>query len=139
MQVVIVHNKKPFQNHNYFFDNIDKILDVYSTYEQVALTGNCNAQVRENLFDTLLYQHELSSINKKPTCYKNPNKPSCIDHILRNSLRSFFKTDTVFTWLSDFDKLVLSAVKLHFLKAKAKEILYRNFRDFKEDNFNRDL
>ena len=112
---------------------------MYSTYEQVALTGNCNAQVRENLFDTLLYQHELSSINKKPTCYKNPNKPSCIDHILRNSLRSFFKTDTVFTWLSDFDKLVLSAFKLHFLKAKAKEILYRNFRDFKEDNFNRDL
>ena len=52
---------------------------------------------------------------------------------------SFFKTETVFTGLSDFHKLVLSVFKLHFSNAKAKEISYRNFRDFKEDNFNRDL
>ena len=72
-------------------------------------------------------------------CYKNSNNPSCIDHILANSPKSFFKTETVFTGLSDSHKLVLSVFKLHFSKAKAKEILYRNFRDFKEDNFNRDL
>ena len=35
--------------------------------------------------------------------------------------------------------MVLSVFKLHFSKTKAKEILYGNFRDFKEDNFNRDL
>ena len=29
--------------------------------------------------------------------------------------------------------------KLYFSKAKAKEISYRNFRDFKEDNFKRNL
>ena len=52
---------------------------------------------------------------------------------------SFFKTETVFTGLSDFHKLVLSIFKLHFSKVKAKEISYRNFGDFKEDNFNRDL
>ena len=34
--------------------------------------------------------------------------------------------------------MALSVFKLHFSKAKAKE-LYRNPRDFKEDNFNRDL
>ena len=43
------------------------------------------------------------------------------------------------TGLSDFHKLVLSVFKLHFSKAKANEILYRNFRDFKEDNFSWDL
>ena len=35
--------------------------------------------------------------------------------------------------------MVLSVLKLQFSKAKAKEISYRNFRDFKEDNFNLDL
>ena len=52
---------------------------------------------------------------------------------------SFFKTETVFTGLSDFHKLVLSVFKLHFSKAKTMEVSYRNLRDFKEDNFNRDL
>ena len=35
--------------------------------------------------------------------------------------------------------MVLSVLKLQLSKAKAKEISYRNFRDFKEDNFNLDL
>ena len=87
----------------------------------------------------MLLRYELTSINRNPTCYKNPNNPSCIDHILTNSPKSFFKTETVFTGLSDFHKLVLPVFKLHFLKAKTMEISYGNFRDFKEDNLNRDL
>lgn len=35
--------------------------------------------------------------------------------------------------------MVLSVFKLHFSKAKTKEIPYRDFKDFKEDNFNWDL
>ena len=62
-----------------------------------------------------------------------------IDHVLTTSPNSFFQTQTVFAGLSDFHKLVLSVFKLHFSKAKAKEISYRNFRGFKENNFNRDL
>ena len=114
--------RAPSQNHNYFFDNIDKCLDMYSTYERVILASDLKS------FDTFLYQHELTSINRNPTCYKNPNNPSDI-----------LKTETIFTRLSDFHKLVLSVFKLHFSKAKAKEISYRDFRAFKENNFNRDL
>ena len=47
--------RAPSQNHNYFFDNIDKGLDVYSTYERVALAGDFNAKVGEKSFDTFLY------------------------------------------------------------------------------------
>ena len=35
--------------------------------------------------------------------------------------------------------MALSLFKLHFSKAKANEISYRNFSDIKEDNFNWDL
>ena len=52
---------------------------------------------------------------------------------------SFFKKETVFTGLSNFHHLFLSVFKFHFSKAKTKVISYRNFRDFKEDNFNRNL
>ena len=81
--------RAPFQNHNYFFDNIG--LDVSFTNERVVLAGDFNAQVGEKLFNTFLYQHELISINWQPTCYKNPNNPSCIDHILTNSPMRFLK------------------------------------------------
>ena len=103
---------------------------MYSTNERVVLAGDLNAQVGEKSFDTFLYQHELTSINRNPTCYKNPNNPSP---------KSFFKTEAAFTGLSDFYKLVLSVFKLYFSKTKAKEISYRDFRDFKENNFNQDL
>ena len=42
--------RAPSQNYNYFFDNIDKGLDVYSTYKRVALAGDFNAQVGLILF-----------------------------------------------------------------------------------------
>ena len=68
--------RPPSKNHNYFFDNIDKGLGVYSTDENVALAGDFNVQVGAKLFDTFLFQHELTSINK---------------NILINSLKSFLK------------------------------------------------
>ena len=86
----------PSQSDQYFFDNLDKALDVYSTYEKVLITGDFNAQEGEKCLDTFLYQHELKSLNKEATCYKNPNKPSCIDLILMtNCPRSFFNTELI--------------------------------------------
>ena len=48
-----------------------------------------NAQERERLFDTVLYQHELHSINKNSICYKNPNNLSNTDLILTNCSKVF--------------------------------------------------
>ena len=38
----------PSQKDQYFFDNIDKALDVYSTYEKVILGGDLDSQIGEN-------------------------------------------------------------------------------------------
>ena len=128
--------RAPSQNHNYFFDNIDKCLVVYSTYERVALGCDFNAHVGGKLFDTFLYQYEITSINRNPTRYKNSNTPSCIDHMLTNSPKSLFQKETVFTGLSDFHQFVLSVFKLFKSEDEVDTIqkLYRL-----EDNFNRDL
>ena len=55
------------------------------------------------LFCTLF---KLKNIVKEPTCYKNPENPSCIDLFLTNCPRSFHNTCLYETSLSDFHKLV---------------------------------
>ena len=70
---------------------------------------------------------------------QNPFNPSNIDLILTNCTKRFFKTDTIFTSLLDFHKLVLSVFKTTFTKSKPKEIVRRNYRKFNENNFNQDL
>ena len=126
----------PSQPDQYFFNTLDKVLDAYSNYKNILLIGDFNAQIGQTLLDTFLYQYKLANINKEPTCYKNSENPTCIDFILSNRPKSFFKTNTVFTGLSDFHKLVLSVFKTTFPKSKPKEITYRNFKNFIEENFN---
>ena len=67
------------QSDQYFFDNLDKALHVYSTYEKVLITGDFNTQEGKKCLNTFLYQHEWKSLNKKASCYKILNQPSCID------------------------------------------------------------
>ena len=47
--------------------------------------------------------------------------------------------DTIFTGLSDFHKLVLSVFKTTFTKSEPKEIIYRNYRKFNENNSTQDF
>ena len=115
----------PSQSDKYF---LYTSLDVYSSYENILLVGDSNAQIGEKTcLDTFLYQHELKNVNKEPTRYKNSENPSCIDFILTNNPRSFFKTRTLFTRSSDFHKLVFSVFKTTFFKSKPKEITYRSY------------
>ena len=110
----------PSQFDQYFFHILDNALDVYSNYENILLVGDFNAQIVETCLDTFLCQHELKNLNKEPTCYKNSENPSCIDFILTNNPRSFFKTSMLFTGFSDFHKLLLPVFKTTFRKSKQK-------------------
>ena len=102
-------------------------------------SGDFNAQKEEKSLDTFLCQHELKSLNKEATCYKNSSKPSCIDLILINSPRSFFSTKTCFTGLSGCHKLVLSVFKATFSKTGPKEMIYRDYKSCDQDIFSQEL
>ena len=106
----------PSQNDHYFFENLDKAIDVYSHYEKVLLAGDFNAEISEFCLDSFLYQHELKNLVKEKACFKNVSNPSCIDLLLTNSALSFQHTETVSTGLSDFHKLVLTVLKTTFLR-----------------------
>ena len=66
----------PSQNDLYFFDNLDKALDIYSCYEKVLLIGDFNAEVNEPLVDSFLYEHDLDNLVKEKTGFKNIDNPS---------------------------------------------------------------
>ena len=82
-----------------------------------------------------LIVNNLKSLNKEPTCFKNPNNPSCIDLFLTNRSRYFQNTSTIETGISDFHKLVVTVLKMFYKKQKPKIIQCRNYKTFNEQLF----
>lgn len=69
--------------------------------------GDYDAQVPETNMAPFCKTSELKSLINKPTCYKNPLDPSCIDQFLTNNANSFQKTFVMEKGLSNFSKLKL--------------------------------
>ena len=79
--------------------------------------------------------YNLESIVNKPTCFKNPKNPSCIDLMLTNKQERFLKAKTFETGLSDFHKMVVSVFKTSFKKQKPKIVTYRHYKRFDNEKF----
>ena len=77
----------------------------------------------------------LKSVIKQPTCFKNPENPSCINLILTNKSQSFHNTCVVETGLSYFHGRTVSVLKIHFRKLTLKIISYRDFKKFEHESF----
>ena len=79
------------------------------------------------------------NIVKEPSCFKSINNPSTIDLIVTNNPRSFWNTKAFKNSLSDFHSLVATVLNIKYVKPKPKQVTYRNFKNFKLENFQRDL
>ena len=66
------------------------------------------------------------------TCFKNPEKPSCIDLISKNCPRRFRNSCAIETGLSDFHKLVVTVMK-------TKIIIYRSYKHFNNESLREEL
>ena len=55
----------------YYFNNLDKLLDTYSNYDKILLVGDFNAQTTDHYLALFLYHHQLSRIVKERKCFKN--------------------------------------------------------------------
>ena len=58
----------------------------------------------------------------RPTCFKNPEKASCIDLILTNRPRNFQNSCAIEARLSNFHKLVVTIMKTTYKKLQPKII-----------------
>ena len=117
----------PSQKDSYYFNNLDKALDLYSDYDKKLSVGDFNIEVSGNVLSTILYQHDLEEIAKDKTCFKNANSPGVTDLFLTNNYLAFQNTTVTFTGLSDCQKLVLKV--FFFPKNKAKELFYQDYKN----------
>jgi hypothetical protein len=130
-------NKNLFSS---FCSAISKSLDLYTSgYENLLLLGDFNIEVNDESMQEFCESYGLKSLIKDPTCFKNPENPSCIDLILTNKATYFQNSCTIETGLSDFHKMTISVMKGSFEKLKPKVINYRNYRSFVNMNFREDL
>ena len=82
---------------------------------------------------SLCDNYSLKSLIRQPPCYKNFEKPTCIDLILTNVPRSFQSTFVIKTGLSDFHLINLTVMRKKFKKIKPRIINYRSYNNFSNE------
>ena len=120
--------------------NISTALDKLSTdYENVIPLGDFNVEVEEKNLSNFMSVHNLKTLIKQKACFKNPENPACIDLIANNSPRSFQNSSVFETELSDFHKFTITVLKQCFPKLKPKVVNYRDYRNFRNNEFRAEL
>ena len=75
---------------------IPEALDYYrNMYDNILLIGDFNHIETEINTKNFMESHGLKNLVKEPTCYKNPQNPSCIDLIMTNKSNNFKNTTTI--------------------------------------------
>ena len=121
-------------------DVLTKSLDPYSTeYNNLTVIGDLNAKVNLECMKHFCETYDLNTLIKVPTCYKNPEKPSCIDLLLTNRPTSFQSSSVVEIGLSDFHKMTITVMKTTFAKFKPRVTYFRNWDKFCNGKFSTQL
>ena len=99
-------------------------------YQNFFFLGDFNATTNEKCMEEFCNLNGLTSLIKKPTCFKNTGKPTCIDLILTNQLNCFQRNNVFETGLSDFHVLTVNEFKMGFQKLPPKIVNYRDYKSF---------
>ena len=86
-----------------------------TTYENIILIGNSNVELSVASMSDFLNICNLKYFAKQKNCYKNPEKP-CISN--SDKLPEKFSKPLRISGFSDFHKITLTDVKLHFPETK---------------------
>ena len=94
------------------------------------LIGDFNVEPNEANMKVFCNQYKLKSMNKEPTCFKNVNKPSCINLFPTNNSKCFKDCLTLDTGLSDFHKLIVTTMKTKHERFLPKIVNYSDYNNF---------
>ena len=115
---------------------ITKAFDTYyAKYEKDVFLEYIYAGIEETTMKSFCESYNLTNLIKQPTCFKNPKKSSCIDSILTNRPKSFQSTCVIETGLSDFHRMTVCVLKMHFRKLPPRIISYRDFSNYHNAKF----
>ena len=80
----------------FYLDNLDKIIETYSNYEESLLIGDFSKEISEACIYSFIYQHKLHNLVKEKTCFKNVYNTSCTDLLLTNHAMAFSEYNNSF-------------------------------------------
>ena len=108
-------SRNPYENNilNHLM-NLSKISDRNSSrYDKYLCIGDFNLENSETALRNFCDLYKLKNLVREPTCFKNPDNPSCIDLFLTNCSRSFQNTQVIEIGFSDFLKMNLTVSKIY--------------------------
>ena len=118
-------------NTDRYLSTLGHILDSHVTkYDNFLIMGDFNSEPHEKSMEEFCSRYTLQNLVKGPTCVKNPLNPSLIDLILSNKPRSFLKTITVETGISDHHLMTVTVLRSYIPKQGSTCIVYRDFNKF---------
>ena len=92
-------------------------LDLHSSkYDKILILGDFNVEIEEANMKTFFENYNLKSLIKQPTCDKIPNKPTCINLILKNVPRMPQSICVIETELSDFRLMTVIVMRKYILE-----------------------
>ena len=91
-----------------------------------------NTELSNNFVERFCGTYSIKSLIEKPTCFKDPDNPTCIDLILITRQKCFQNSTIIEIGLSDFHKLTVTILKSYFKKLKPKEFIYGDFKKFSD-------
>ena len=130
--------KPPMQNNQYFFIILSDLLNFYSNkYDNKVVLGDFNLEPSSPSMLSFMDSQNFVSFIKNKTCFKGT--VSCIDLILTNRKYSFKNTSSYEIELNDHRHLIYSVMKTTFKCEESKKIIYRNYSNFSQKDFQSDL
>ena len=128
--------RPPSQSHAYFFGEIEKSLEFFSSKFENFMLINCETD--GNTLIDLMDSYSLIHLVKDPICHKS-SRPRCIDLILTNRKHSCTNTSTFEPGLSDFHTITITVLNGGFLKRGPRIIEYRDYSKYNTVDFRRDI
>ena len=130
--------KPLLQSNQYFVSILSNLLDFYSNkYDKKVVLGDFNLEPSSPTMLSFMDSQNFVSLIKNKTCFKGAG--SCIDLISTNRKYLFKNTSSYETGLSDHHHLIYSAMKTIFKCEEPKKLIYRNYSNFSQKDFQNEL
>ena len=115
---------------------IRKTLDLYSSiYASIILAGDFNSDINDKYVNAFCESYNICSFIRESASYKNPENPSCRDLFLTNFPNNFQNSSVVETGLSDFHRMIVTAMKTSFQRLPPKIRHDRNYSNHDNNIF----
>ena len=119
--LVLAIYKPPQQYFRYFVEQMPKLLDQYSRYDNVVVLGDFNLEADDTALSSLINDHGLYNMIKHLTFFKS-SRGRCIDLIFTNRKHSFMQSKSFETGFSDHHHMIYTILKTTFIKLPPKRL-----------------